>query len=72
MICNLDSDAMALAQMEYFLQQAPRQRDMMNQVLSASDDAEFAKGRESHRLGLIKLRILKCSQAHQAIQKHIG
>src|SRR5678816_2929277 len=72
MICNLDRDAMALAQIEYFLQQAPRQGDMMNQVFSASDDAEFAKSRESHRLCLIKLRILKCSQAHQAIQEHIG
>ncbi len=72
MICNLDCDAMTLAQIKYFLQQAPRQRDMMNHVLSASDDAEFAKGRESHRLCLIKLRILKCGQAHQAIQEHIG
>src|SRR5262249_11749255 len=72
MICNFDRDAMAIKQIQYFFQQTTRQRNVMMQVLSASDDSGFAESRKPHRLGPIKLWVLKCSQSHQAIQKHIG
>jgi hypothetical protein len=72
LIRNFDRDAMAMKQIKYFFQQTTRQRNVMTQVLSASDDSRFAESRQPHRLGPVKLRILKCSQSHQAIQKHIG
>src|ERR1043165_409207 len=72
MICNFDRNAMAIKQIKYFFQQTTRQRNVTTQVLSTRDDSRFAESRKPHRLGSIKLRILKCSQSHQAIQKHIG
>src|ERR1700741_172107 len=72
MIRNFDCDAMAIKQIKYFFQQPTRQRNVMTQILSARDDSRFAESRKPHRLGSIELRVLKCSQSHQAIQKHIG
>src|ERR1041385_1844280 len=72
MIRNFNCDAMAIKQIKYFFQQATRQCNVMTQVFSASDDSGFAESRKPHRLSPIKLRVLKCSQSHQPIQKHIG
>jgi len=72
MICNFDRNAMAINQIQYFFQQATRQRNVMTQVLSASDDSGFAESRKPHSLTPIKLRILKCSHWHQPIQEHLG
>jgi len=72
MICSFDHYAMAIKQIKYVFQQATRQHNLMTEVLSASDDWGFVESRKPHRLGPVKLRVLKCSQSHQATQEHIG
>src|ERR1044072_8521870 len=71
-IRNSDCYAMAIKRFHYFWNKATRECNVMTQVFSARDDSGFAESRKPHRLGPVKLRVLKCSQSHQAIQKQIG
>jgi hypothetical protein len=64
MIRHFHRDAMALKQIEYFIQQATGQRDVTKQVLGACDHTGFVKRRKAHYLRTVKLRILKRSQAY--------
>src|SRR6185503_2077716 len=50
MIHDFDRDTIAIKQIQYFFQQATRQRNVMTQVFSARDDSGFAESRKPHRL----------------------
>jgi hypothetical protein len=72
MVGHVNRDAITVEQIQDLFQQSTRQSDVMKQILSTSDDSRFAEGRKSHRLSLVKLRILKRGQPNQTIQKRIG
>src|SRR5436190_285807 len=71
MVGNIDSDVVVTKERTNFLQQAARQSDVLSQILATRDNPRLAKGREPHRLRLIKLRILKRGQAKQTIHKNV-
>jgi hypothetical protein len=71
MIGNIDCNVMTLKKSANFLPQAARKSNVSSQILATRDNPRFAKRRKSHRLSLVELRILKCSEAKQSLQKGV-
>jgi hypothetical protein len=54
---------------KHLIDTSSRQPNVLGEVLTAGYDARLTIGRESHGLGSVEFRILKCGDANQAIHQ---
>ena len=64
---NIHPDIVPFEKANHCIKASPWQTDMQRKILGAANNAWYVPDRATHRLGLVKLRILKSSQTDQTV-----
>src|SRR5262245_26135469 len=69
LVANGHSNAEVDEHLADVIEAAPRQSDVMRKIFGARDDARLVVCRKPHRLRLVELGILECSEPKQSVSK---
>ena len=71
-VLNLCVDFVFLEERKNPIKTSSGQTDVQGEILSTADNARLIPYRQTHGLGLVKLRALKSGQADQTIRQRLG